>query len=413
MSAWLVLLTVATALPSFAERGSFSGYAEIGFDSFSERYSVVEEDTVTNTIDFNTRVNIRYLSGSLFDDYFQIQAQARTGNNGYESFAQLKCARDSRKHRFGLEAGVTGMTFWENTSYSYPNDYARYNGTLFYTRRFGDFSSFGVSEYLERMDFERRNEFDYDYTRYTTAVNVDLMSPSLTSIHGGISAGIKSIPDSTEIAYTSYAGAFEFRRDFGLHQSVLISLLGERRVFAHKPARSPYWSVVSRVEATPLVRGWFGITVENTLESFRYDSYSSVYFDYIENKTAVLFMYYRSYGFEAGIGPLYAFLASDQSQDDRYDEVGGKAAVELLKSNRLWLSADFEFGQRTYDYYQEHPEDAIFSDYFFSRFSVFANWKLTGGIGLNGFLSHEPRNYRRAGDDTSTTLFSINIAWNP
>jgi hypothetical protein len=71
----------------------------------------------------------------------------------------------------------------------------------------------------------------------------------------------------------------------------------------------------------------------------------------------------------------------------------------------------YEMGQRYYDSYQDNAEEAIFSDYLFNRFSLFANWRIRKSLGLNGFVSHEPRNYQRAGDDTSTTLFALDLSY--
>jgi hypothetical protein len=405
----IILIAACIIRPSDGAN-RLSGSVSLGFDSFIEKYSIVEEDTVDSIVEFGTRMDLRYINGSPFKDFFLIEGLAFLGESSTESTGRLSLARSVGRNRFGLEADLTSKRFWDN-SYAYPNDYIRHNGRLFFSRTLGTDNSIMLSENLENMDFDHRSEFDYDYMKNSVSLDLDLFRPLSTSIHTALTAIYKSVPDSTQISYKSYSLSSALRWHSGLHKGYYLYFAGERRTYAHRPTLSPYWALTVSLNAEPIVMGSYGIAFDNTIESYLYDTNSDIYFDYAENKSSALVMYHRSYFLDAGIGPAFAFLSSSASADDRYEEIGGKALFEFIHMGRVWLSATYEFGKRYYSYYEENPVDALFSDYFYNRFSIFANLNLWRNLGTNGFISHEPVNHKRAGDDTSTTLFSIDLSY--
>lgn len=405
------MLAISSPPSTAGEADHFSGIIDFGFDSFTEKYSVVEEDTVDNTVEFRTRLSLDYLRGTLFGDFLLLEAQANAGSNAMESTGRIKGAKSLHPARIAFEAWLTGKSFWKDTSYEYPNDYLRINGRLSLSRNIGEYTGIRISESIEQIDFDIRNEFDYDYFKSSTSLSFDHFNALSASLHGGLTAAYKSIPDSTEISYKSYSLNIDYRKEWSGRRSASITAVGERRSYAHEPVRSPYWSFFSLVSVKPLVSAPWGVSLEHTLEGYAYDTSTDIYFDYIENKTAILLRYIRGFRFDAGIGPMFAVLSSGDSRDDTYQEYGGKASVEYMDAGNLWISMTYELGRRSYDAYRDDPESAIFSDFFFNRFSLFTNWKVRDNAGINGFVSHEPRNYQRAGDDTSTTLFSLGVSY--
>ena len=84
----------------------------------------------------------------------------------------------------------------------------------------------------------------------------------------------------------------------------------------------------------------------------------------------------------------------------------------MFYTQRFWVSSEFEFGKRTYDIFDDEDDvESIFSDYHFIRVNFFGSLRIWDGISLNGFATHEPQNHERPGDDTSITLFSLDLSY--
>jgi len=407
----LILCFFIEAAAADASSGGVSASINLGFDSFTEKYSIVEEDTVDNTVEFRTRFNLDFIRGNVLDSHLGIRGFVTAGNNSFDESINLDLEHVNEKTRFGLECYFKNKNFQENTTYSYANNYSRYLAKVFSHVDMGSGMIFRIYNSFEGMDFKKRTEFDYDYLRNTVSTGLAYNSSLSTAISLILNGTVKYIPDSTSINYKSFSGTVEFRRQFGIDKSIYVSLNTERRLYTDKNLRSPYWFALSNVSAQGLFAGRFGVEAENTLESYSYDISSDIYFNYIENKSAILLVYMPSFSFKAGCGPMYSFLRSNSSIEDRYDEIGIKLSLEYLHPGRIWLSSFYELGKRYYDYYGINPEAAVFSDYIFNRFSTFASFRINNHIGLNAFVSHEPLNHKRAGDDTSTTLFSLDMSY--
>ena len=156
----------------------------------------------------------------------------------------------------------------------------------------------------------------------------------------------------------------------------------------------------------------YSFSLENDLEYYNYDSNSEIYFDYVEDRTALLLVYDRSWSLRMAMGPTYGFFASDFSFEDEYNEYGAKISAEYSRGARAWISLAYEPGHRKYsDPSGGDEEDLLFSDYTFHRISAFSNIKLWDGVSLSGLLDYQPEDHEREGDDATATLFSMSVTY--
>jgi hypothetical protein len=410
ISTLTIILAAAFFPPTLQARG-LNGSLEIGFDSFSEKYSIVEEDTVDNVIELRSRLRLEYVLGSMLGDYFRMESGTSIGNNSVEESGRMSLARSVGPTRFAFSAYFANKDFRSNTTYSYANDYQRYDAAAYVQYYNPGFGTVRLTDRVEGMDFARRTEFDYDYLKNSVHLGLDVQRFSSTYLQMGTGGAVKSIPDTSQISYESYTADFEFRRQFGLQKQVHFSFNGERKIYHDRQVRSPYWTANTHFTLRPLQRGPWVLSLENAAEFYLYDTSNDVYFNYTEEKTSLLLMYFRSFELELGAGPMHSVLTSGASTEDQYREWGAVVKAEFLRRSGFWLSFTYEGGKRSYDSYRSNPESSIFSDYVFNRFTLFTSAKLWRNISVNGFLSHEPVNHKRAGDDTSTTLFSLDLGY--
>jgi hypothetical protein len=406
-----VFFFAVIAYACVANAGRVTGSIESGFDSFTEKYSIIEEDTLDDVTEFQTRIGLAYRHGDRFRNYVIAEGRAVAGNNIYEGEGRLQLASSSGPNRFGAIMEGTLRRFRDSTNYTFPNNYERYNLRAFYQRRLSPSFSFAANERLERMDFDKITEFDYDYWLNTVTLSGD-MEPSFSShLHAAVAYSHKAIPDTSEIGYRAIRALCDFSHYPGIYKRIALSLAAERRLYTHKPARSPFWEFAADMTLAPFSWGSWGCAAENYLESSVFDRDTEVYFTYLENRSALLLTYNTSFDFQLRAGPSFAFFSSSGSGVDEYREAGAKISLEYARGIMMWVSCTYERGWRSYPSYEEGDVESIFSDYSYDRLTFFATARIRDRFGLNGFFSHEPERHKREGDDSTITLFSFSLSY--
>lgn len=395
--------------------GRLTGSFEVGFDSFQEKYSILDEDTLDSVTEYRSRLNLGYMAGSFLRDFFHVEGQSLLGEDSYETSGRLKVTkllRDSAPFAFGLDGDVTRRAFRDNSSYDFANDYTRYYVHSYVKKTLNETFALRLSNRLEHQNFDERTEFDYDYTRNRATLSGEFDWDLTTFVNGEVRYTTMSIPDSSDIAYRALTPAVEFRYYPGLGKRLVFYSSVERRNYNHEPARSSYWAVLATLSSEWPVARRFGIAVEENFEFYDHDTNSEVYFDYVENRSAISLVYRRAWSLRVGLGPTYGFLTSGFAEEDEYTEFGGKASFEFNRGTRVWFSVSYEPGKRSYSNLPESlMEESIYSDYVYHRVSAFANIKVWNGVGFNGLLDYQPEDHEREGDDATATLFSMSITY--
>ena len=408
----LVIALLPTALiPSNVAAGKLSGAVEAGFDSFNEQYTIVERDTLSQLNEFSTRLHLRYLSGSMFGNHVMLEGRGMFGGQSFENMARAAFMYRGTKNRVFADASVTGREYREDTQYSFPNDFIRYNARAYYQRNLTSALSVRLTNRFEAVNFDQRTEFDYDYYLDRVVLSTSLDQGLTTGYQLLLGYTRKEIPDSTAIAYDAGTLAFEYRRTVGLHKQLFISAQSERREYEDPLTRSPYWSALVLANLQPFVLGNFGAGVDFAGETYRYDQNTTAYFDFTETKTYAFLSYFRGLTWTVRLGPEVGFLMSNASPQDEYYDFAARLTIDYMSGDRMWLSASYAPGYRDYLFTASTPEEQIFSDFTYHAVSLMMTARILPQTNLNLFVDYKPEDHEVRGDDAMSALFAVNVAY--
>jgi hypothetical protein len=420
--ALVVLLPVASASQniggSTAPTGvRLTGSAGIGFDSFREKYSIVDRDTLDGVNEFRTRLSLGLAAGTFARDYFLLEGRVQYGDDTYVSGGRLKLMKLLFRGatRLGLEGDYARRQFGDNSSWQFPNDYDRLFVRGYFKQSLGRYFALRLTDRLEYQDFEHRTEFDYDYHRNRVSLDAEFDWNLTTLLNMGMSFATMEIPDSTEIEYQAFGPTFEFRHFGGLYQRTAVQAALERRDYVAGSPRSSFMSVLAFLIAEWPIAQTMSVLLENDFEFYRYDYSDPVYFNYVENRTALLLKMNPSFNLSYGAGPTYGFLESRVSGEDVYRELGAKLALEYNRGAVAWVSFAYEPGKRSYAAFTDATgiadDVSLFSDYTYHRLSLFANVRVWDGLSFSAFFDFSPEDHEREGDDATATLVSLSLTY--
>lgn len=400
------------------ESGRFVGAVEVGFDSFQERYSIVDEDTLDSVNEFRSRARIGYTRGAVIGNYFLLEARGLLGEDNYETAGRLRWTRrlPSITSTFQIETDVTRRGFHKNSTYQFPNDNLRTSARAFFRKAAGHRLSLRLTNYLENVDFDQRTEFDYDYLRNVATLSADFSAGIYTGVGIGLRYATMSVPDSSEIEYGAWQPIAELRWTPEAHKRVALSGSTERRSYGDIATRSSFWLFLASGGVEWPVHPVWSVELIDEIVMYTYDTNSDAYFGYVENRLAALVNYNPSWYLQAGAGPTYSHLRSQFSTQDEYDEFGARLSLEYMRGAKIWVSATYEPGRRNYLAY--NGEDAltstfatVFSDYTYHRLSLFVNARVRGGLGISLLADYQPEDHERQTDDATATLFSVGLSY--
>lgn len=417
----LALLLLLLPRPASAEdggvEGRLTGNVDVGFDTFQEKYSIVDEDTVDSITEFRSRLALGYKRGSMLDDLFQLDARAMVGDDSFEYTGRFDLierfgARGARYSRFAVNADISRREYREGSSYEFANDYTRYYLRTYFKWDASRSVTLRLSDRIEALDYENRTEFDYDYVKNSVKLDAEIDWDFTNLVGAGVRFTQMTIPDTTEIQYESWAPEVELRLVPGPHEHLTVYATAERRHYAHEPVRSSFWALLSNAAVELPLGGPLSVEVRDDLERYAYDTDTDAYFDYTESRNALLLKFNRSWNMWVGVGPTFSFFRSEASSDDEYDEWGGKLAVDYIHARSAWLSGAYELGRRRYgEFDSESDIDSIYSDYTYHRFSAVASVRVLDGVDLSTLLDYQPEDHEREGDDSTATLFSVSLTY--
>ena len=164
----LIALIAAVILPASAGSQSVSGENQkrglrltgsigAGFDSFQERYSIVDRDTLDSVSEFRTRFSLGLMTGTYLRDYFLLEGRAQYGDDTYETSGRLRFTKLFGRRadsRVGFESDYTRRTFGDNSSYQFPNNYDRFFLRGYFKQNFNRSFALRITDRLEYQNFE-------------------------------------------------------------------------------------------------------------------------------------------------------------------------------------------------------------------------------------------------------------------
>lgn len=401
-----------------ARAGRVIGAVEVGYDTYMERYSIAESDTLSSINEARARIRIGWATGLLGRNYTILEARQYLGESSWESTAHALVTRRvgaGAPWVLNLDAELSHRGFNAGSGYEFPNDYTRAYARAGVRGPAGKPVQVRVDDRVERLDYQYRTEFDYDYTRNIATAVLDLGRDPFKGVSLGARFTTMSIPDSSEIEYHSLGPVFEGRYFGEPHQRVYVSMNVDRRAYPGDGTRSSFWSVLaSGLLEWPFSDHW-GVEMASDVDGYNYDVATGAYDDYVETRNYVAVNWFNE-GLKVGAGPAFGWLTSRDAPDEEYHELGARMALEQIGVSGLYLSLAYEPGLRDYPAYTSDARvtdnaDAIFSDYVYHRVNLFANVRITRGWWFNALLDWQPEDHDRDGDDATATVGSASLTY--
>ncbi len=400
----VVALFALIALFPLESRAELRNRLVFGYDSFIDRFTILEDDTAGSVQEFFTGLGNDFLFNRDQVDlelrnYFRYGTQ--TINDRFDGEISLF---PRRKTRLDLRTSISYKHFREGSDYQFGNDYIQSNTFLRLRRRLGKSSQLTARGRFETVNYEKMTDFDYDYYYYDGGLEFETGSILKRMVRVAVFTGERTTPDTTAMSHRRTMGEIEGYFSIGENTILRLVSMGDRRVYSEK-VKSSYWLVLSSGEL--MITGITGKNLTLRLESeyTTYDDPSFVYFDthFVRGSTGIRLPFRIQYSliFE----PRVARMICPNFEEERYFEYTLLLGFEVFNVNDFWLMAGYEPGYR--DYLAD--ENDLDSDFYLNRLSLMSSIPLSKGFNIRLFAMHDPEKHMRREDDFSITLFSIDL----
>jgi hypothetical protein len=376
----------------------------IGYDSFIDRFTVLEEDTAETVQELygGIKNNLEHRSGSMklgLSNFF------RFGNQTVDENFDGELSLSPWEHtRIDLRSNVHWKHFQEGSDYSFGNDYIQSNNYMRLRRHVRDGFLISWKSRLELVDYEKRTDFDYDYRYIDTGLELEIGSFLDRFLRAGAALGFKEAPDTTALGYCRTTADLELLLASAGGTMLRLAVLGDRRDY-RETVRSSYWNVLSNAELT--VTGLSGRSVSLRFESelTLFDSPTAVYFDTHFIRGGVRLKCPITATASIFAEPRFAGMFCGDFPEERYWEGTAILGIDIIGSDTFWGSLSYEPGYRDYI----TGDNDLYSSFYVNRLTLMGSVSLPSRLELNAFISHDPERHARRDDDFSITLISIDL----
>jgi hypothetical protein len=402
--AFLMCSTAVFLLLSVPLAAEIRNQVTLGYDSFIDRFTILEADTFESVQDLYLGVGnaFYYRKGASkagFSNFF------RFGNQTVDEHFDVEGSiAPVGSTRIDLRSAFHWKHFREGSDYEFGNDYTQANTMLRIRRNTGEHSRLSFKSRFELVDYREKTDFDYDYryfdggAEWETGEDIDRM------LHLSLIAGKRDVPDTTSLGYDRLLAEIETRLPTTAAFSLHFMSAADRKDY-RETARSSYWNVASQIELSRGSPSEAVFSLRGESEILRFDRPDTAYFDTHFLRTAFRArLAIRSLS-AVYVEPRYAMMFCGSFPEERYREISCVLAAEIMRIDGLWLSLSYEPGFR--DYALDGNE--LYSDFYLNRLSAMGSFSLPAGTTLNLLASHEPERHSRREDDFSVTLVSIDI----
>jgi hypothetical protein len=385
--------------------------AGIGFDSFGERYSLEDADTLDFSNEVWTRAGMLVQRPLTRRGRFWVDDQLSFSNVALRNRLALGLdvllrADDALhlKSDLGLRRNHPDLN--RDDALAASSSYWQEDARLSYRPRLTDELRLRLGERFFVIDFMDETRYEYDYFQNEAGFGLEL-EPALGRLFElDYGWARRMVPDSSAVDYGEQRLQIGYRQSDGLWGR--FELMGEaaRRNYRAEEVRPG--STVVRAEgalALALAERW-EVRVGDGCESTTYGAPSAVYFDVIENRVGAGVFLLLGPAFELGAEPRYTLLRAAEEADEDYDELSLGLSLRAFRGQSGWLDLAVEPGHR--DYLDQAPE-SIYSDYDFVRGTAVGSLQLGDRTTLSAYLSYEPERHEEPGDDATITLISTDL----
>ncbi len=385
-------------------RAGLATAVTIGYDSFIDRFTILEEDTAETVQEFygGIKNNFKHRTGPVKLGLYNF---FRFGNQTVdESFDGELSLSPWKNTRIDLRGNVHWKHFQEGSDYSFGNDYIQSNNYVKLHRKVRDGFSINWKSRFEFVDYGERTEFDYDYRYLDTGLELEFGSFLNRFVRLGAALGFKEAPDTTALGYRRTLADLEFQIVTGGATTLRVAILGDRRDY-RETVRSPYWNVLSNAELSIVGLSGRSISLRFSSELAAFDEPTTIYFDTHFIRGGVRLKYPITTTTSVFIEPRFAGIFCDDFPEERYREATAVVGIDIIGSEKYWGVLSYEPGYR--DYLAEGND--LYSNFYVNRISLMGSVSLPSRFELNTFISHDPEHHARRDDDFSITLISVDL----
>ncbi len=400
----LCLLLTAAATGPVRAQTTANGSLSIGYDSFIDRFTILEDDT-TDTVQeiylsLDNSLNLKKKSLRLaFHNAFRMGNQT-LGDNLFSSLT----AGSGSSTVLELRNQTMYRHYLAGSDYEFGNDYTQSNTSLRISRYLADDFRVAARGRLESTDYSQRTDFDYDYRYADGGLELEAGSYFGKFVRIAAAAGHREAPDTTALNYDRFLADLELHMVPAGGCLLEISVAGDRRSYAVSVERS-IWNVYSQAGLTLDSGNATRYSLRLESELYLYDKPSTTFFDthFIRGGVRISSV---ALGRLTVFGePRFAAMLCDAYEEERYEEGSIVLGLELLGGTDYWLSFSWEPGRRNYIM----EENEIYSDFYLNRFSLIGNVTAASGLSFDLFVMHDPERHSRRDDDFSMTMVSAAV----
>ncbi len=401
----LYLIIILTLLP-----GSLSHAAEIdnslmvGYDSFMDRFTILERDTMETIHDFHAGLNNsfrlrRERIKANIQSFFRYGNQ--TINENLDSELSLSLTPSAK---LNLSSNFHWKKFRQTSDYPMGNDYIQSNNSIRLKHNMGKTYRINFRGRFELIDYRKRTDFDYDYYYYDAGASFRAGSYTGNLIDLGAYTGYRESPDTTQLNFRRNIVNLDIQLSGGEQITFNSNIFGDRRKYRTN-ARSSYWTwfSYSSLKIRSGKRWWY---LNLDTEFIQYDTTSEVFFDTYFARLGIKPKFELASTVSLFLEPRLAGLYCPRLYEEEYVELSIIAGLDILGAGNYWLTCSVEPGHRNY----LAEDNDLYSDFYLARISLMGSVSLPLATELNLFVSHDPEYHSRRDDNFSITLVSLSLS---
>lgn len=396
-------------------RDGLSPTFSLGFDSFSEKYSIEDADTLDLSNELRSSVGLTYRRGwgsevnpgreaSVFQIKDVLTVSDAAIRNRWDVDLELAVRSGDR---LSLSNELSSRRIDPGGDLNLSSDYIQDVARFYYRDRLSEILVFTLRDRFEVIDFDEEDAYETDYRRNEASAELAIEPGLDGSVEFAYTRGDRAVPDSSAIDYREHALRVTWWQGFGWSTRVEAQGEIERRRYRDEVTRPGYFLITGDGHLAVALTQRLEVRLHEELEVTSYDALSQVYFDRFLQRAGLEAAVSVTAALELGLEPRYTFLRAEEESEEDYDEWSAVLAGDWIRLDRLWLTSSVEIGRR--DYRVAETQGSIFSDYTFVRTDLFSTFELSRLITWNVYMSREPERHAIEDDDTTTTLFSTEL----
>lgn len=401
-AAFVVAAALLVAAGGRARAVELTGRAALGYDTFIDRFTILEADTVESIEELYLGLGGWLALGSA--NRLSIGNLCRVGTQTIDDNLDLDAATGPGPSRLALRGTVRLKHFQPGSDYESGNDYVQTNAALQFRREVSERLRMKLQSRFELIDYEDLTIFDYDYSYADVGAEIEAGSSFENAVQVGGAFGHRDVPDTTALSYDRVLAELEARLTSARGAALRVSSLGDRKSY-RESVRSSSWSVLSFVDLDMNTLGAVAWSLRLESELTLYDRPDTIYFDTHFLRGGVKLRFPIGAASGVFVEPRYARMLCGDFPEERYWEGSTAVGVDLMRNGDFWVHASYEPGYRGYSL----DPNELYSDFWFHRLSLMANVPLPAEMSLGLFVTHDPERHSRRVDDFSVTLVTAEV----